>query len=397
MKFLNQRELKNIFFSRKNLNSKIIASKDKIFYFLIIFSFFLFSSFNTSQKVSGKKVLFLNSDQNCVWNDEKKEFLTCKNFNKTNKFKFEEANKNLIKMRSKISVELNFEEEKILTETWSGTSKEILKSLGFETFEFLKTEPALDELINSDTKIKIFDLKKISINGKYFLVSRQTLGESLIEAGFSTSEISTSTISPNLNSKIYDGMLVFMHKTSFDEEIEKEEIPFEEKTIYDPEISEGTEKILSEGRNGLRVKTYKITRENGQIISKDLISNKIEIEKIDKKILIGTRRTGNEKTNEISYIGKATWYGWTGPDKTWEYQDYNKNLPPEFFGFGCASRDFPKGTKLKVTNLANSKNMICIVNDYIENKERIIDLSKTGFATLANPSLGIINVRVEKA
>ena len=62
----------------------------------------------------------------------------------------------------------------------------------------------------------------------------------------------------------------------------------------------------------------------------------------------------------------------------------------------CAHKSLPKGTALRVTNLANGKTTSCVVNDrgpYVEG--RILDLSRTGFSEIANLSDGVIKVAIE--
>lgn len=67
----------------------------------------------------------------------------------------------------------------------------------------------------------------------------------------------------------------------------------------------------------------------------------------------------------------------------------------------AASPDYPKGTRLKVTNLDNGKVVEVTVNDYGPERdkfpERIIDLDKTAFIKIASISSGVSNVRVELA
>ena len=64
----------------------------------------------------------------------------------------------------------------------------------------------------------------------------------------------------------------------------------------------------------------------------------------------------------------------------------------------CASNDYPFGTILKITNIENSKSIICRVNDRggFKKYKRIIDLSKGAFAKIADLKLGVINVTVQK-
>jgi D-alanyl-D-alanine endopeptidase (penicillin-binding protein 7) len=78
--------------------------------------------------------------------------------------------------------------------------------------------------------------------------------------------------------------------------------------------------------------------------------------------------------------GKASWYAYKG-------------------GLFTASPDFPKGSKLRVYNLANNKFVDVIVNDYgperLKHPDRAVDLDKVAFKKIASTGAGIINVRVE--
>lgn len=80
-------------------------------------------------------------------------------------------------------------------------------------------------------------------------------------------------------------------------------------------------------------------------------------------------------------IGKASWYRW-------------KN------GFFAAHPVYPKGTKVKVTNLENDKSVIVTINDWGPDKtifpERIIDLNSVSFKEIANLSQGVIKVKAEE-
>ncbi|MEI7620651.1 MAG: RlpA-like double-psi beta-barrel domain-containing protein [Candidatus Falkowbacteria bacterium] len=82
----------------------------------------------------------------------------------------------------------------------------------------------------------------------------------------------------------------------------------------------------------------------------------------------------------IIVSGKASWYAYKG-------------------GLFTASPDFPKGSKLRVYNLANNKFVDVIVNDYgperLKHPDRAVDLDKVAFKKIASTGAGIINVRVE--
>lgn len=65
----------------------------------------------------------------------------------------------------------------------------------------------------------------------------------------------------------------------------------------------------------------------------------------------------------------------------------------------AASTDFSFGAKVKVTNLANGKEVIVTIKDYGPDKsvhpDRVIDLGKEAFKKIASTRAGIIDVKVE--
>jgi len=83
-----------------------------------------------------------------------------------------------------------------------------------------------------------------------------------------------------------------------------------------------------------------------------------------------------------AWVGEASWYAWKNGDF-------------------AASRDFPKGSKLKVINQSAGKNqgkaVIVTVNDFGPEAwtKRIIDLDKAAFAKIGNLRGGILPVKIE--
>lgn len=78
--------------------------------------------------------------------------------------------------------------------------------------------------------------------------------------------------------------------------------------------------------------------------------------------------------------GRASWYG------------YKK-------GNFCASPDYPKNSRLRVTNVENDKFVDVVVNDYGPDRslhpDRAIDLDKTAFARIASLGEGVIDTLIE--
>lgn len=92
--------------------------------------------------------------------------------------------------------------------------------------------------------------------------------------------------------------------------------------------------------------------------------------------------------------GIASWYG--GGEKLNKHTANGEVFNPT--ELTCASWDYPFGTRLVVTNIANGKSVIVRVNDRGPNKRlgRAIDLTKCAFSRIADLNKGLISVRVAK-
>jgi len=88
--------------------------------------------------------------------------------------------------------------------------------------------------------------------------------------------------------------------------------------------------------------------------------------------------------------GLATHYG-VGDGYGWQRTASGEVM--NHWAMTCASWHYPLGTWLRVTNLANRQSVIVKVNDRGGN--HLLDLSYGAFRRIANPSTGVIEVKVE--
>lgn len=99
-------------------------------------------------------------------------------------------------------------------------------------------------------------------------------------------------------------------------------------------------------------------------------------------------------TAEKSFYGLASWYGGGEP-----LNDYTAN--GEMFNpyrYTCATREFPFGSRLKVTNLSNGKSIVVRVNDRGPASWlplRVVDLTKQAFSEIEDLNKGLTYVQVE--
>jgi rare lipoprotein A len=99
---------------------------------------------------------------------------------------------------------------------------------------------------------------------------------------------------------------------------------------------------------------------------------------------------------------EAGWIGYTETGKASFYADkheFKKTANGERYKHElktAAHRTIPFGSTLEVTNLDNGRSVTVVVNDrgpFV--KGRIVDLSKSAFSSIGNPSLGLLSVRIK--
>ncbi|HVX21056.1 MAG TPA: septal ring lytic transglycosylase RlpA family protein [Acidimicrobiales bacterium] len=62
---------------------------------------------------------------------------------------------------------------------------------------------------------------------------------------------------------------------------------------------------------------------------------------------------------------------------------------------GCASPTLPRGTEVTVVNDATGATTHCVVDDReADNPGRVLDMSYTGFSSIADPSQGVVTVTI---
>jgi rare lipoprotein A (peptidoglycan hydrolase) len=90
-----------------------------------------------------------------------------------------------------------------------------------------------------------------------------------------------------------------------------------------------------------------------------------------------------------SFSGKASFYSYSA-GKTASGSQFNRDLPT------AAHRSLPFGTKVRVTNLANQKSVVVVINDRgPQVRGRVLDLSLAAARSLGMTDRGVADVRGE--
>lgn len=176
-------------------------------------------------------------------------------------------------------------------------------------------------------------------------------------------------LTPAVETLVSQGMEVRVTKVSYAKRTERTEIPFTTEYRRTSDLVAGTRSVSRAGVPGIEEATYRVRLEDGEVASRQALSQETVRKPVGQIVQVGTR-------SPDTTTGTSSWYHRTG--------------------MVAAHKTLPKGTHVKVTNLANGKSVTVVIDDrgpFVNGW--IIDLSDDAFAKLAPLSTGIIQVRLE--
>lgn len=185
----------------------------------------------------------------------------------------------------------------------------------------------------------------------------------------------TDLIVPSETSVLGPGMRLKVVRIRQLEQTRTESMPYQTLIKYSKDLGAGQTQVVSAGRTGKAVRTYRVTYVNGTEITRDLLSETILTRAVDEVILQGAAPPGRHGYQ----IGQASWYDFCRREG-----DYAAHLT------------LPFGTRVTVTNLDNGKQVTVVINDRgpYGVPGRIIDLCDSAFAKIAPLGQGVADVRL---
>lgn len=166
----------------------------------------------------------------------------------------------------------------------------------------------------------------VKINGD----SRVVLGEKdamktvkdVLDAGNITLD-PDDTVSPSLKSEVTESTVITIERAGADVETTDTDIPFNEVRKETDSLPKGTEKVETEGQNGVMETTSLVTRASDKVISSNVFTSWIKKAPVDKVVLVGTGSTSSSSSSSSS-SGSSANLGTTvpvGEMQTWAH-DY---------------------------------------------------------------------------
>lgn len=198
------------------------------------------------------------------------------------------------------------------------------------------------------------------------LTSAASVEELLRDAGVEVD--GDDEVAPGADAPVEDGLAVEVTRVELETTVEERSIPYGTHRREDSSLARGKVRTVQAGRSGVERIEYRLTERDGEVVDREVVSRTTVREPVDRVLAIGTKV-------EHRQTGKASWYSTES--------------------MTCAHRSLPFGTRVRVVNVANGASVVCRVADrgpFIEG--RVIDLARDAFAQLADPSTGVIDVRI---
>ena len=207
----------------------------------------------------------------------------------------------------------------IQTNEFEGTNRQqTLKTRKLTVGDFLEENEILikeNDVVSMDVDDEISDndvviiregrLVELSADGRIEIVTvtKPTVGEALAELGVELSE--ADKVSPGANEPVTDNMSVVIDRYVTEYTVETEAVEFDTKRVDDSSLEKGKTKVIESGKNGKKEVKYSLLKKNGEVVSKDIVSETIIEEPVTRVVHVGTKKKTSAKTSSVSTASKA--------------------------------------------------------------------------------------------
>ena len=197
--------------------------------------------------------------------------------------------------------------------------KDILKEANIEVSEHDKVVQGLDSKIGADNKIDIQKAFQVTlVDGKekrQVWSTSTTVANFLKQQGIQLNEF--DRVENNLEEVITPESKIAVVRVEKVIDVVEDPLDFAIEKKQDSSLQKGKEKVLTAGRKGTISRTYEVVKENGEIVAKNLQSEKVIKEPTKQVVAVGTKAVvasaptvsrGSETTSGKEFYVTATAY-----------------------------------------------------------------------------------------
>lgn len=169
--------------------------------------------------------------------------------------------------------------------------KDILAEANIEVGPHDKLSVALDSEIGNDGPIVIQQAFKVNIvdgeNIRQTWTTFTTVSNFLKEKDIKLNEL--DRVNYSLDSLIKADTKLKVIRVEKETEIVEESIAFSTEKQQEPNLLSGEKQVVTEGHSGKKERTYEILKENGVVVAKSVIAERVTKEPVTEVISIGTK------------------------------------------------------------------------------------------------------------
>ena len=239
--------------------------------------------------------------------------------------KLKDAAEITVKRYAKVTVK-NGKEEKTV-ELVGGTVAEAVSAAGFTANETLRPDADEKSFLKDGMVISMVSSVEVTLTADGKTEKHQTFARTVKE--FLDEQNITlgadDEVSPKLEGKIKKGAKIVVKRVEYKEETRTEVIEFSVKETKNASMKAGTKKVTREGVNGEKEVTYKVKYVDGKESSKEVISEKVTKEPVDKLVTVGSASGKTVVSKQAVYDCDNSGHGYyviTYSDGSVEYKDF---------------------------------------------------------------------------
>ncbi|KOS70365.1 hypothetical protein AEA09_02400 [Lysinibacillus contaminans] len=229
------------------------------------------------------------------------------------------ANGTAITWEQAKEVTISVDENQSKVWTTENLVKDILKEANIEVSEHDKVVQSLDAKIGADNKIDIQKAFQVTlVDGKekrQVWSTSTTVANFLKQQGIQLNEF--DRVENNLEEVITPESKIAVVRVEKVIDVVEESLDFAIEKKQDSSLLKGKEKVITAGSKGAISRTYEVVKENGEIVAKNLQSEKVIKEPTKQVVAVGTKSVvasaptvsrGSEPTSGKEFYVTATAY-----------------------------------------------------------------------------------------
>ncbi|WAA12332.1 G5 and 3D domain-containing protein [Fervidibacillus halotolerans] len=204
----------------------------------------------------------------------------------------------------------------VTEEIWTTeeTVKDFLEKENIVINEHDVLHVSLDDKIKNNMHIKLDVGFQIVLDDggkeKKYWTTSTTVGDFLKQQEIELNEL--DRIEPSLETKLNKESSIVITRVEKVTDVVEEPIDYAVVTKKDSSLLSGSEKVIQQGKEGKRQKEYEVIYENGEEVSRELISEDVIEEAVDKIVAVGTKKitttASRGKAKGKEFIVRSTAY-----------------------------------------------------------------------------------------